>query len=275
MELIRKISQIFESLYWYRWRHYKDNELTLPNCWSGSWSIYKVMLDKLEHIMYGIKKYSDIEKRYIPLFNVSIDTLSEEEQSFIKEWAKKVFYSSNKRFYCGFRSCDENTSHDKCFRYYISFNKSNQIVVEKSTQVRIPREKIKPSSRLYTIKNGKTEEVEQYEKIYDCIYVGAKSDNAIKEGCEILSEELGKEITFIDTIINSENVIIIRPEDYKSIPETLKNKIKGTIPQYHQMWQFRKMFKKFMEDEFEQKKNTKQFIDCMKFLKKYGEGWWM
>lgn len=288
MDLRRKISQIFDSLYWYRWRHYKDNELLLPDTWNGSWSIYRVMYAKLEHMMYDFHKYSNEQSRYI-VPNKQRKDLSDEEYKDYCYLVNLVLQNRpiDTRFYVGNIS-DEKSDDGKRTVYlercrYGEYSVMWNLV--SSAHKLIDPKTIKKKNKLYTLKeNGeKFEFIEanQYNDV-DTQYVNIGDEFDIDHFSDIIKQAFGLDVNVIDIILGF-NAVTISPEDYADLSPTLKQCVRGKVGSYHEMWQCRKDFKKLLDkmyddfnpDEKTKKKLRKEFIKIMSFIYDKGDHWWM
>ncbi len=280
MEIFRKIKQIFESLYWYRWRDYKSNELTLPDCWNGSYSIYKVFYDKLEHMMYAHRKYSNEMNRYLCLG--AYDEMTDEEKAFVREYAKDKINSCSEKFFAGKIKCSKEISEDGYKNAYIVVDRG-KIWLETSIQTLIDPKTIKKKDKLYIFKEDSDDcelvEADQYTSDYHKVF---DSENKEVEWYEAkLQEILNKKVNFYDTLLKI-NPVDVSPEMYVRLPESFKQQVHGKIMSFHKMWQFRKMYNEFfdmVEKDFnpepkEKKKQIKKFLDCMKYLAENGDSWW-
>lgn len=280
MEIFRKIKQIFESLYWYRWRDYKGNELTLPDCWNGSYSIYKVIYDKLEHIMYAHRKYSDEMRRYLCLG--PYDEMNVGEKMFIREYAKDIINCSSEKFIAGRIKCSEEISEDGYKNAYIVID-HGKIWLETSVQKLIDPKTIKKKDKLYVLKqdsdNFEFEEADQYTSDYHKVFGSENQEVEWYE--EKLQQILNEKVNFYDTIFRM-RTIDVSPEMYVRLPATFQQQVRGKVMSFHKMWQFRKMYNEFLDmieedfnpDSKEKKKQNKKFLECMKYLAENGDSWW-
>lgn len=281
MEIFRKIKQIFESLYWYRWRDYKGNELTLPDCWNGSYSIYKVIYDKLEHIMYAHRKYSNEMGRYLCVG--AYDEMTDEEKAFIREYVRDKINTCSEKFFAGKIKCFSEISEDGYKHAYVVVD-HGKIWLETSVQTLIDPESIKKKDKLYTLRKHDSDEFEfvealqytsEYHKVFD-------SENKEVEWYEAKLQEILKEkVNFYDIILKM-STIDVSPEMYVRLPATFQQQVRGKVVSFHQMWQFRKMYNEFLDmveedfnpDSKEKKKQNKKFLECMKYLAENGDRWW-
>ena len=279
--MFRKITQIFESLYWYRWRNYKENELTLPDSWNGADSLLNVMYAKLEHMLHDYAKYNNEQERYIRLGLIPKE-LKEKYLGWLYNkimWHQtdpgSMTYITEK--YIGNKSVDKNESDSGILYYYLKFyNAKPTFVVKKD--VLIPKNELKKKNKLYKLVDGKFVEAEQYKKeVITSFFI-------LDRDVEKVFREARLEFSSIEeAIVFNEHDIEIQPEDYKTIPAELISFITGSKIKYSQMNRFRHMLRDYMSmdpfdfDDMETYKKKKKFagLKLYYYFDKYGDDWWM
>lgn len=276
--MFRKITQIFESLYWYRWRNYKENELTLPDSWNGADSLLNVMYAKLEHMMHDYVKYNNTLDRYI-----NLDPLPKELKEKYLDWFYyKIMPAKNPMMYItekyiGNKSVDKIESDSGILHYYLKFYNTKPVFVVKK-DILIPKNELKKKHKLYKLVDGKFVEAEQYKK-ETVTYFSIHNGNVEK-----VFKEAGLEFSSVEeAIVFNEHDIEIQPEDYKTIPTELIPFITGSKIKYSQMNRFRHMLRDYMSidpfdfDDMDKYRKKKKFagLKVYYYFDKYGDGWWM
>lgn len=279
--MFRKITQIFESLYWYRWRNYKENELTLPDSWNGADSLLNIMYAKLEHMMHDYVKYNNILDRYI-----NLNSLPKELKEKYLDWlynkimwrqidSDSMTYITEK--YIGNKSVDKIESDSGILHYYLKFYNAKPMFVVKK-DVLIPKNELKKKNKLYKLVDGKFVEAEQYKKevITSFFILDRDVEKAFREA-ELEFSSIKEAVVF------NEHNIEIQPEDYKTIPAELIPFVTGGKIKYSQMNRFRHMLRDYMSiDPFDfddidkyRKKKKLAGLKVYYYFDKYGDGWWM
>lgn len=287
-EAWRKVRQIFESLYWFRWRNYKDRgEFLLPDSWNGSFSIYQLMLAKLEQIMHHFRKYSNEQKRY--LYCDRYKNYTPDEQEFIRAYIMSQISKPGEyeRYCAGFYDVEESVSHDKRCYIYITWD-GEQWILERSVQTLIDPKTIKKRDKLYTLKQDgddyKFIEAKQYKHHFETLRASREDESLEEFGhcAAVMVKE--PETTVWDILMAYLQTIKVTPEWYKRMPASLRPKLCGIIPSYHQMWQFRKMLKEYIElasdfvaddDAAVKKQRHQKILELAAYIDDHGDRWWM
>jgi len=133
--LKRIIAQYFETEYWYRFRKYysfwydKDErkyEITknkardvITSTWNGENDILSIMLLKIEHMFYNLKRYGNQLDFYIDSYHFFEKEATEQDRTlFIKQIFNKTM-KANKEFWIGNEEKDNITIH-----YYLVIEKN-------------------------------------------------------------------------------------------------------------------------------------------------------
>lgn len=197
----RKVSQFFETDYWYRrrkinryWYDEDDNKWhkcdkrswpyraqdILVSTWEGETDLWYTMLLKLDHMFWNLRKYGNEANYYF--YSSDIEKFANDNDKTIL--AKKVLKSAlldehtafaNNRLWLGSVKVDKKYSDNESIDFYLCLDKMSNggyklNLIAQSSQL-IPADQIKKKNRLWTLssyidENGKRqfkhEEAAQY-----------------------------------------------------------------------------------------------------------------
>lgn len=298
IDFIRKTKQLFESLYWYRWKKGRGgtggDDLLLPDCWNGDWSIYNVMLRKLEHCMWAYRKYSPVMERYLDFYMPSeINSLETVEKkygkaaaNFLKKKAMEKFaeIGVDHDFYIDSVKAKEGESSDGRRSFWFT-KKDRSIILYTSVRVLLEpgTEEYKHYPSLYEWNSDKKDfvPVKPDKAVFTKLLEISDLENPTYEQINRLlaSTVLPEEVRGMDAalVILGTDVIELEPKDLKEVPLKLKRLIRGSREAYHSMWEFRRFLKKVIAksgDALVERMSKEEFLKGMSLLYDYGTHWW-
>lgn len=280
-EIKRVIAQWFETEYWYR--HYKpafwfDDEANkyieetkpylgcnpLIDTWNGENSIFNIVIRKIEHMFYMLKKYGNERNWYVDSFYFTEQGATEED----RKWAMKKFFSSIEKdewpnvskdgeyTYIWFTNKDVviEDSDSGLRHYYLKFRTPDKFDVvymddydagisKTFSELHFEDGKVKSTpSHIYKHK----EEVE--------LWVNADWYDIEKWAKDLLEIDLTK------TLIEGCQTFDITPEDYVQLSDFIKSKTRGNRVKCKQLLELRRKIKEFNSlDDCDSKYNVSKW----------------
>lgn len=238
-EVKRIASQFFETEHWYRWRKFGDRRAVsvLNDTWNGNSALLNWQIMKVEHMMHNLHKYGNESPLYISSFDVLRlgDHLTNDY--IIDKIARHCMANPGERKYI-----DDN--------YFVSFEskQSSWTLWRRELDHTIPYQKIPKKDRLYKVEFGQS-------FTFDTVPIDKNVYRFVEEDSwEHLSEAAAylqaKNINFYEKLIENEQSIYLELKDLNRIHPALKEAIRGNIPKYRQLWQYRKLIRK-LQTEFD------------------------
>lgn len=232
--LKRIIAQYFETEYWYRFRKYysfwydKDErkyEITknkardvITSTWNGENDILSIMLLKIEHMFYNLKRYGNQLGFYIDSYHFLEKEATEQDKIlFINQIFNKKPIEKNKEFWIGNEEKDNVTIH-----YYLVIEKNKTDYTIKV----ISRQKGNLDKYIlgFETKNLKNIELQKIQKSLD--------------DCNI-------SINILDSLFIGEQTFVIDDmKTYTRLSPYMKSVARGLRRQLTDLLQLRRMIKK-------------------------------
>jgi hypothetical protein len=244
------------------------------------------MLAKLEQIMHDFRKYSNELKRY--LYCDRYKNYTPDEQEFIRAYITSQISKPGEhaRYCAGFYDVEESVSHDKRCYIYITWD-GEQWILERSVQTLIDPKTVKKRDKLYTLKQDgddyKFIEAKQYKHHFETLRASREDESLEEFGHCAAMMVKEPETTVWDIFMVYLQTIQVTPEWYQKMPASLRSKLCGVIPSYHQMWQFRKMLKEYIElasdfvaddDAAVKKRRHQKILELAAYIDDHGDRWW-
>lgn len=282
-EVVRIISQFFETEYFYRLRkityhdwfegeHIKSTARALEhlnNTWDGDIAILNILDDKIFHMYVNLRKYGSTLKRYIHGEDMLKNGTKTEKawgfyRSLDKEYsfdlttdvqAKNGIKREVQMFYVTDSPTEENVSY-----YFAKVKDTYKLEDEVDEFYSIAKCTSTPRGETrtaYVWDSGSDDFVAKEEPLYKKHYEfleNLEKPGSLKAIIDYFKNKLSIKITEKDLYIEViNNAIEVYPEDYLHLSDKMKGYICGRIKSLHTLWQFRRMldtlYKMSDEDE--------------------------
>lgn len=243
-EITRIIDQFFETEYYFRFRKERHSSVrnlwALNDTWSGGLSMLGFMDIKCRQMYHSIRKHSYHSRRMIDGYALLDKSISYEEKlPFIKRSINEFLESEHTRYFIG--NITDKKSDSKIGSYYL-IKDLNKV------RVRYYIEKIVEGKTTKVIANWETldtkeEQVYRDETVKTSDLIDANPDTII----EAIIKFCGNKDLDIAKAFLSFEAFEIKPEEYISLPSSVKALVRGTATILHEIWTFRKLLNKYTE----------------------------
>ena len=303
-EAKRIIAQFFETEYWYRFRKFK-NGYYLARTWEGEDDILTIMLMKIEHMFWNLKRHSMCAEFYINSCDIvrNFERISDTD----KYWALKLIFQKHfdSKFDKLFLMNSESNESDSglCHYYLVCENKKTFKIIHK-TDLQIPPNEIPKNKKVYEfdfekLKNGeKGKEAAQYKT--KCVYEDLRIEKELdfSSGKDIFAflidlqsmiEDKNIPINnLIENIIRSEQSLNVSIQDYATLSPIVKNLVCGSRRTLTQLLHLRHLIRNIQNIDFSDDDNMtseqilllykadrkKAYREIADFMAEYGDYWW-
>lgn len=186
----RNINQFFETEYWYRFRKpislwydedtkkfekslYPENAgEILADTWNGESDLWNILLLKIDHMFYNLRKYGNEANYYFDESDVKKYSNKNDKIFLAKKTVKELLFKTRDTFWLFNWGCDESISEDGNIHFYIKASEDlKDLVLIATTSKEIPQDKIPKEKKLYTLdftkdENGKISFANKLAKQY-------------------------------------------------------------------------------------------------------------
>lgn len=186
----RNINQFFETEYWYRFRKpinlwynedtkkfekslYPENAgEILADTWNGESNLWNILLLKIDHMFYNLRKYGNEANYYFDESDVKKYGNKNDKIFLAKKTVKENLFKTRDTFWLFNLNCNESISEDGNIHFYIKASEDlKDLVLIATTSKEIPQDKIPKNKKLYTLdftkdENGKMSFANKLAKQY-------------------------------------------------------------------------------------------------------------